>query len=62
MQIPALGVGEVLIILFLLGMAAFLPLLIVAGAALLLVWAPHWLEEQHWRWHAEHPHTNKEGE
>ena len=62
MQIPALGIGELLIILFLLGMAALLPLLIVVGAALLLVWGPHWLEEQHWRWHAEHPDMKREGE
>jgi len=54
MNIPALGIGELLIILFLLGMLIILVLLVVVTAALLLVWGPRWLEQQHWRWHAEH--------
>lgn len=49
-----LGIGELLIILFLLGMLIILVLLVAVAAALLLIWGPRWLEQQHWRWHTEH--------
>ena len=62
MYTSALGMEELLIILFLLGMLLLLPLLVVVTVALLLVWAPHWLEQQHWRWHAEHSDMVREGE
>lgn len=58
---PALGMGEVLIILFLLGMLLLLILLVVVAAALLLLWGPRWLEQQHWRWHTEGPDITREG-
>ena len=47
-----LGTEELLIILFLLGMLLAMTLLVVVAAAMLFVWAPHWLEQQHGRWHA----------
>ncbi|MEA3346237.1 MAG: hypothetical protein U9Q78_08400 [Chloroflexota bacterium] len=57
-----LGTGELLIILFLLGMLLLLILLVVGAAALFLIWGPNWLEQQHRRWHAEHPEIIKEEE
>ncbi len=61
-MLPTLGTGELLIILFLLGMLLLLTLLVVVATALLLIWGPRWLEQQHGRWHAEHPDMTREGE
>ena len=47
-----LGPEELLIVLFLLGMLLAMTLLVVVAAAMLFVWAPHWLEQQHAHWHA----------
>jgi hypothetical protein len=52
-ELSTLGTGELLIILFLMGMLLFLCLLVMVTAALLFTWLPHWLQEQHRRWHAE---------
>ena len=60
-ELEALGSGELLIILFLLGMVLLLALLVVVAAALFYIWGPHWLAQQHRRWHAEHPGTIREG-
>jgi hypothetical protein len=54
-QLGALGSGELLIIIFLLGMVLLLSLLVAVAAALFFVWGPFWLERQHRQWHAEHP-------
>jgi high-affinity Fe2+/Pb2+ permease len=61
-ELGTLGMGELLIILFLLGMLLLLTLLVVVAAALLFIWVPHWLEQQHRRWHAEHLDIAKGGE
>ena len=47
-----LGTGELLIVLFLLGMLLLLPLLVMVTAALVFVWGPGWLERLHSQWHA----------
>jgi len=54
-QLGALHTGELLIVLFLLGMVFLLSLLVAVGVALFLIWGPRWLEQQHRQWHAEHP-------
>jgi len=60
-EVGTLGMGEALIILFLLGMLLLLSLLVVLAAALLFVWGPRWLEQQHRRWHAECLDIAKDG-
>jgi hypothetical protein len=55
LQLGALGSGELLIVVFLVGMVLLLSLLVALGAALFFVWGPLWLEQQHWRWHSESP-------
>jgi hypothetical protein len=51
-DLGTLATEELLIIVFLLGLLLAMTLLVVAAAAMLFVWAPHWLEQQHQRWHA----------
>lgn len=53
-ELGTLGTEELLIVLFLLGVLLLLTLLVVVGAALLFIWAPRWLEQQHGQWHAAH--------
>lgn len=57
----ALGIGESLIVLFLLGMILLLSLLVVVTVALVSIWGPRWLEQQHRQWHAERPDRAEEG-
>ena len=51
-ELGTLGTEELLIISFLLGVLLVLTLLVVVAAAMLFVWAPHWLKQQHGQWHA----------
>jgi high-affinity Fe2+/Pb2+ permease len=51
-DLGTLGTEELLIVVFLLGILLAMTLLVVVAAAMLFVWAPHWLEQQHRRWHA----------
>jgi hypothetical protein len=55
LQLGSLGSGELLIIVFLLGMVLLLSLLVAVAAGLFFVWGPGWLEQQHRQWHAESP-------
>ena len=59
-ELGTLGMGELLIVLFLLGMTLLLSLLVAVATALLIIWGPRWLEQQHRRWHAEPPDMTRE--